>query len=278
MEPLIVRAREVLNENALHEAEATVLVSLLLLHDPRSRALTAELMEKLPKLPLPVQNRTRAALSYTLFSERKFEECLEFTNESLMTGDGSNSPWRDLLVIYVGLCHACLGRYEEALSCFKHKRGDQIGTKTVTESVPNSANLLTVYVLAGDLKQALAEGLLLNRSSTSNRIFASARSTLLMAFGHFALELKEPEIAAIFLGGMLEVRESSRTLPDPLDELGEKSLIDRANADISVDTLKSGLAKGRRMDWEPWFAAMVETSLEEFYEPPGKIPHRSLLA
>jgi hypothetical protein len=78
------------------------------------------------------------------------------------------------------------------------------------------------------------------------------------------------------LGGGLATREISGIVNDPVDEAAESSLIDGVKAALDEANRSSEIEKGRAVDWEPWFEAMVPMTVDEVMGG-GVIAHLDLI-
>lgn len=230
--------------------------------------------DSLQDLSPALRIRCSSSICYALFCSHRYEESLEMTDQFLRVDNIDLDPIYPYFAVVKGLSLACLGRYASSVEASRRALRELSAVSNERGCLAALANIVITHCLAGEWDQALEVALELNRRSTAPRIYPGTRSAVLEAFGHCALERGERTLAAVFLGGVLEMRERSGMVADPLDALGEGTMKDAVEAALDQATRDPWIAKGRLLDWEPWFEALVPLALADCTD---QVPFTELL-
>lgn len=253
------------------------MIARVLYGDPKGIEMAFEMKESLNAIEPKIRGQWRSAIGHALFHSGRFEEGLLFVQETI---DEENEEelgvWYRYLHVQKGNLLLCLGRYEEAREALEISQSRLEASKDERGCVANLANQTALYVVWGKVNESLGTALEINRRATTNRVYITTRAFTLLAFGNLAIERGDPSLAAVFLAGQMAVREASGIVNDPVDQRAEDCLSDRVKAVLTEAERNAAMDKGRSVDWEPWFKAMVPVTVDQVFTA-HSIPHLDLI-
>lgn len=265
------------DEEVWQNGRILAMISRVLYGDPKGIETALEMKDALNAIEPKTRGHWRSAIGHAMFHARRFEDGLAFVQETIDTDKPEDlGLWYRYLHVHKGNILQCLGRFEEAREAYEIAQSRLEEAKDERGCVANLANQTALYLVWGKLREAVGTGLEINRRATAGRIYINTRGFTLLALGRLALEWGDPTLAAVFLGGHMAAREISGIVNDPVDEGAEKSLSDRIDAALPELERRAAIEKGRTVDWEPWFEAMMPLTADQIFET-GAIPHLDLI-
>lgn len=210
------------------------------------------------------------AIAHALLCAREFDRCIEFILSVIDDPSIQDSEWHPYFYGQLGNSHTCLGNYAVALENYEIAQAGQNALGDERGCVAQCANKVILEMVQRKTDAAVAASLEMNRRSTVQQIFPSARNCVLFAMGHRALDLGDKELASILLGGGLAMREAAGIVPDPVDVLGENSLIDRVNVDVPEAEREQWMKKGRSIHWELYLQSLIPLTAADCEQVPNR--------
>jgi predicted ATPase/class 3 adenylate cyclase len=253
------------------------MVARVLYGDPKGVETALTMKKELDTVDPAMKGQWRSAICHALFHSRRFDEAIAFVDETLAMNTAAElGLWHRYLNVHRGNSLTALHRYDEALASLQIAQDLLEEAEDERGSIANLANFTALHLARGNMADAIRTGLEINRRSTKSRVYVTTRGFTLLALGHRAMDLGDQALAAIFLGGNFAIREAGGIVNDPVDEMAEQSLVFRVNEALPEEERRAAISRGRAVDWEPWFVAMLPMTAEEVLSS-KQIPHVDLI-
>ncbi|MBI1756988.1 MAG: hypothetical protein HYR64_07775 [Fimbriimonas ginsengisoli] len=265
------------------------LAMALLSGDRRAMTPMREGLEHLDEYEPELRSRWESLGGWALYTEGEFDEARRLLEAAVAhTPEESSSlaraAWGSGNLLHFGFIHTNLGsilclqgdyegsmrQYQLCLD-FRLRGGDTRGV------IALYANMALLNVIQGNLRESVECALELNRRSTKSRIYLPAREVTLGTFCHVAVAAGDMILAALVAGGASRTRELSDIKHDPIDRLGDSAMRAQVEGKLPARELEERMREGSSIDWEPWYRAMVDVTVDDVFEGGPKVPFAELI-